>query len=126
MSFQTARNTLAAQLTNNAAWSTFSYPPAVPQVNSVVLEPDDPYIANTNQKSGLSCRLRFRVRLYAPLFDNQGNLAQIEDLAQQVRVRIIDATQNCGDLSQPQVMSIETGDLLTAYFPVEILSEWSA
>ena len=125
MSFATARRTLASQLANNVAWSTFSYPPAVPQANSVVIEPDDPYIVSTNNQASLSARMRVRVRLYIPLFDNEGNLAGIEDMAQAVRIRILDATQNCGDLSAPAVFTSDTGDLLTAYFPVELLTEWT-
>lgn len=125
MSFETARNALAAQLSHAGTYSTFAYPPPIPQVNSVVLEPGDPYIVSTNNKYSLAATLRFNVRMYVPLFDNQGNLAQLETLAADVRSRILDATQNCGDLSQPQVVSLETGDLLTAYFPTEIIENWS-
>ena len=125
MSFANQRATLAAQLSNNVAWSTFPFPPAVPQVNSVVIEPDDPYIVSTNQMQALTATMRIRVRMYLPLMDNEGNLAGLEDMAQAVRVRILDATQNCGDLSAPSVFTTETGDLLTAYFPVELLTEWA-
>lgn len=126
MSFVNQRNVLAAQLTNNVQWTTFPFPPAVPQVNSVVIEPDDPYIVSTNNQYSLDARMRIRVRMYVPLMDNEGNLAGLEDMAQQVRVRILDATQNCGDLSAPAVFTSDTGDLLTAYFPVELMTEWSA
>lgn len=124
MSFVYQRNLLAAQLSNGVAWSTFPFPPAVPQVNSVVIEPDDPYIVSTNFKEALLAKMRIRVRMYVPLLDNEGNLAGLEDMAQAVRTRIIDATQNCGDLSAPAVYQSETGDLLTAYFPVELLTSW--
>ena len=125
MSFANQRATLAAQLSNNVAWTTFPFPPAVPQVNSVVIEPDDPYIVSTNNQYSLSATMRVRIRLYVPLMDNEGNLAGLEDMAQQLRIRILDATQNCGDLTAPSVFTSETGDLLTAYFPVELLTEWS-
>ena len=126
MSFATVRAAVAAQLTNDTEWSTFAYPPAVPQPLSVVLEPDDPYIVSTNGKSSLHAMIRLRARMYVPLLDNQGNLEQLERLATLVRLAIIDATQNVGDLSQPQALVLDTGDLLTAYFPFETLAEWSA
>lgn len=126
MSFETARNAFAAQITNNVLYSTFAFPPPIPQVNSVVIEPAEPYIVSTNNKYSLAATLRLNVRMYVPLFDNQGNLAQLETLAADVRSRILDATQNVGDLSQPQVVSLETGDLLTAYFPTELIVNWSA
>lgn len=125
MSFATQRAALAAQLANDGAWSTYSYPPAIPTALSVVIEPDNPYVVTVGQKTSLNVRLRFRVRLYVGLFDNQGNLQQLEDLAYGVRQRILDATQNCGDLSAPEVVQLDTGDLLTAYFPVEIITEWT-
>lgn len=125
MSWANLRNTLAAQLTNNVAWSTFAYPPAVPQPLSVVIEPADPYATGTNYNQNLSTMLRFNVRMYVQLMDNQAALEAIEDMAQQVRIRILDATQNCGDLSAPTVYTSETGDLLTAFFPVQLLAEWS-
>jgi hypothetical protein len=124
MSFAQQRQLLAAQLANNVAWSTFSFPPAVPQANSVVIEPDDPYIESNNMKGDLLAKMRVRVRMYVPLMDNEGNLAGLEDMAQAVRARILDGTQNCGPMSGPSVFSSDTGDLLTAYFPLELLTEW--
>ena len=124
--FSTARAALAAQLAANTTYSIFSYPQAVPQSLSVQLAPDDPYIVSTNQKYGLTAMMRLRVEMFAPIWDNQGNLEQLETIAAKVRSLILDATQNCGDLSAPRVVSLETGDLLTAYFPVQVLVNWSA
>ena len=124
--FSTARSALATQLANNSAYSTFAYPQPIPQALSVQLVPDDPYIVSTNQKQNLAAMLRLRVEMYVPIWDNQGNLEQLETLAASVRDKILDATQNCGDLSAPRIVSMETGDLLMAYFPVEVLVNWSA
>lgn len=125
MSFANVRAAVAAQLSNDSEWSTYAFPPPIPQPLSVVLEPDDPYIVSTNGKSSLHAMIRLRARIYVPLMDNQGNLEQLERLASMVRLAIIDATQNVGDLSQPQAIALDTGDLLTAYFPFETLAEWS-
>ena len=124
--FSTARNALAAQLAANTTYSTFAYPQMVPQALSVQLVPDDPYIVSTNQKQNLTATMRLRVEMFTPIWDNQGNLEQMETIAAKVRELILDSTQNCGDLSAPRVVSLETGDLLTAYFPVEVLVNWSA
>ena len=124
--FSTARAALAAQLAANTTYSIFSYPQMVPQSLSVQLVPDDPFIVSTNQKYGLTAMMRLRVEMFAPIWDNQGNLEQLETIAAKVRSLILDATQNCGDLSAPRVVSLETGDLLTAYFPVQVLVNWSA
>ena len=124
--FSTARAALAAQLAANTTYSIFAYPQMVPQALSVQLVPDDPYIVSTNQKYSLTATMRLRVEMFAPIWDNQGNLEQLETIAAKVRSLILDATQNCGDLSAPRVVSLETGDLLTAYFPVQVLVNWSA
>ena len=124
--FSTARNALAAQLAANTTYSIFSYPQMIPQALSCEIVPDDPYVVSTNQKHNLTAMMRVRVQMYAPIWDNQGNLEQLETMAAKVRELILDSTQNCGDLSAPRVVSLETGDLLTAYFPVEVLVNWSA
>lgn len=124
MTLQTARTDLAAILTNDAAWSTFPFPPPIPQADSVVLEPDDPYIMSSNAKVSLDCRMRLKVRLYVRLMDNAANLDQLETLAAAVRHRMYEHLWNVGDLTQPQAVELDTGTLLTAYFPIEILTEW--
>lgn len=124
--FSSARDALAVQLVANTTYSVFAYPQPVPQALSVQIVPDDPYIVSTNQKYSLTATMRVRVEMFTPIFDNQGNLEQLEAMATKVRSLIADSTQNIGDLSAPRVVSLETGDLLTAYFPVEILVNWSA
>ena len=124
--FSTARTALANQIAAATTYSVFSYPQPIPQALSCQIVPDDPYVVSTNQKYALTATMRVRVEMFAPIWDNQGNLEQIETMAAKVRSLILDATQNCGDLSAPRIVSLETGDLLTAYFPVEVLVNWSA
>ena len=125
MTFADTRQALADQLRNDAEWSTYAYPPAIPQPMSVVIEPDDPYIQSVNARVTLAARMRVRVRIYVGLFDNQGNLEQLEHIANKVRQMLLDSVQNVGDLSAPQLTALDTGDLLSVYLPVEILTEWS-
>ena len=89
--------------------------------SSVQIAPETNYISWTNQKSSQTARMRVRLEIFTPIWDNQGNFAQIETIAIAVRDAIIDTTQNCGDLTDVRPVSFETGDLLTAYLPVEIL-----
>jgi hypothetical protein len=124
MTFQEARESLARTLTNDAQWSTFPFPPPIPQADSIVLEPDDPYVQSSNAKVDLSARLRLRVRLYVRLMDNAANLDQLEALAAAARRLMLQQVWNIGDLSQPQAVELDTGTLLTAYFPIEVLTEW--
>lgn len=124
MSIQQARADLMAALTNDAGWSTFDFPPPIPQADSVVFEPDDPYIVASNAKVSLDAKLRGRVRIYVRLLDNASNLDQIENIAAQVRRLMLESVWNVGDLSQPQALDLESGPLLTAYFPIEVLTEW--
>ena len=124
--FATARQDLATQIANNTTYSTFSFPQPIPQALSVQVVPDDPYTEDTNQKVSLATKLRLRVEMFVQIWDNQGNLEQIETIAATVRQAILDNVQNCGNLSAPRIISLETGDLLTAYFPVEILTNWSS
>lgn len=124
--FSAARTALANQIAASTTYSVFSYPQPIPQALSCQIVPDDPYVVSTNQKHNLTATMRVRIEMFAPIWDNQGNLEQIETMAAKVRELILDATQNCGDLSAPRIVSLETGDLLTAYFPVEVLVNWSA
>lgn len=119
------RTALAAQIASDTTYSTFAYPQPIPQARSVQVVPDDPYVESTNQSFQQKARQRLIVEMFAPLWDNQGNLSQIEDMAVTVRRSIIKATQNCGAMSQPKVMSLETGDLLYSSFQVELLTDWT-
>ena len=76
----TLRGTLATALANAGVWSTFAYPPATILANSVVITPSDPYIVpSNNDYTSIAPLANFKVMITAPAFDNQGNLAGIED-----------------------------------------------
>jgi len=75
----TLRSTIATALDNPGVWSVFCFPPASPLAFSVVVEPDDPYIApSNNQHNTISPMANFIIKLYLPLLDNQGSLQDIE------------------------------------------------
>jgi hypothetical protein len=124
----TLRASIAAALTDNTKWSVFSFPPATPIANSVIVSPADPYITPTNNdRTSVAPLANFIVTILVPLLDNQGNLAGIEDDV--VRVfQLLDASSivfNVGSVSSPKVLNLPTGDLLSVDLSLSTLTEWS-
>ena len=124
----TLRSSIAAALTDNNKWSIFSYPPATPIANSVIVSPADPYITPTNNdRTSVAPLANFQISILVPLLDNQGNLAGIEDDV--VRVfQLLEASSivfNVGSVSAPAVLNLPTGDLLTCNVQISTLTEWS-
>jgi len=127
-SITTLRSTIAAALTDNTKYSVFSYPPATPIANSVIVSPADPYLTpNNNQYSTIAPLANFKITILVPLLDNQGNLAGIEDdivrVFQLLAASSISFQVNA--VSAPAVLSAPTGDLLTCDIAVSTLTEWS-
>ena len=124
----TLRTSIASALTDNSLYSVFSFPPATPIANSLILTPADPYIVPTNNdRTSVAPMANFTISILVPLLDNQGNLAGIE--ADVVRVfALLEASSivfNVGSVSAPSVLSIATGDLLTCDIAISTLTEWS-
>ena len=123
----TLRSSIAAALTDNTKWSVFSYPPATPIANSVIVSPADPYIVPSNNAKNVAPLANFQISILVPLLDNQGNLAGIEDDV--VRVFQLLSTSsipfNVGSVSAPAVLNLPTGDLLTCNVQVSVLTEWT-
>jgi hypothetical protein len=123
----TLRSTIATALDNPTVWQVFSFPPASPLANSVVVEPDDPYITpSNNQHITIAPLANFRIKLYLPLLDNQGSLASMEDFIVGVFTKLAASslTYNIGSVSG---VSVDTtaGDLLTTEIRVSLLTSWS-
>lgn len=124
----TLRTSIATALADNSLYSVFSFPPATPIANSVIVTPADPYITpNNNTHSTISPMANFKISILVPLLDNEGNLAGIEtDI---VRVfELLAASSivfNVGSVSAPSVLSIASGDLLTCDIAISTLTEWS-
>ena len=124
----TLRSSIAAALTDNTKYSVYSFPPATPVANSLILTPADPYIVPTNNdRTSVAPMAMFRLQILVPLLDNAGNLAGMEDDI--VRVfQLLDASSivfNVGSVSAPSVLSIASGDLLVCDIAISTLTEWS-
>jgi len=122
------RTAIATALVDNSLYQVFSFPPASPIPNSVIVTPDDPYITPTNNdRTSVAPLANFKLSIIVPLLDNQGNLAGIE--ADVVRVfQLLEASSivfNVGTVSAPSVISVPSGDLLTCDIAISTLTEWS-
>ena len=72
----TLRASIASALTDNTKYSVYSFPPATPVANSVIVTPADPYIVPTNNdRTSVAPLANFKISILVPLLDNQGNLA---------------------------------------------------
>jgi len=124
----TLRATIAASLVDNSKFSVFSFPPATPIVNSVVISPADPYITPSNNAYNTIAPLaNFNINIFVPLLDNEGNLNGIEDMLVAVfnKLAASSIVYNVGTVSTPSVLSATSGDLLTCSMSLSVLTSWS-
>ena len=124
----TLRSSIAAALTDNTKWSVFSYPPATPIANSVIVSPADPYIEPSNNSyNTISPLANFNIVMLVPLLDNEGNLNGIEDMVVAVfgKLSAYSIVYKVGSVSAPSVLNAVSGDLLTCSMQVSVLTSWS-
>jgi len=128
----TLRQTLATCLQANTVYQVFAYPPATIQANSVVIIPDDPYLEPSNDSwATVGPTANFKLLITVPLFDNQGNLQGIEQAVVTMFNALFAATENdiisysVGTISQPQVLSVASGDLLSCEMQINLVTSWS-
>jgi len=124
----TLRTTLATALVNNSKWQTFDFPPANILANSVIVSWDDPMLEmENNQYNSISPMANFKILMTVPMFDNLGNLSGIEDMIISVFNLLAASSLNVrvSEVSTPAVLSLASGELLTAEMSVSILTSWS-
>jgi hypothetical protein len=124
----TLRGTIAAALSDNTAWQVFSFPPATPLANSIVVEPGDPYIEPSNDHyKTVKPKVNFKLIVLAPMFDNQGNLINIEDFYLNIvnKLEASNLAYSLGTFTAPAVLQGTAGDLLSGEVTISVLSDWS-
>ena len=124
----TLRGTLATALTNVGVWSVFSYPPSNILANSVIIVPADPYLVPSNNSYNTIAPLAsFKVIMVVAMFDNNGNLAGIEDYIVAVfnKLAASSITFNVTSVSAPSILSVAIGDLLQSELTISTLTTWS-
>jgi len=124
----TLRTTIATALVDNSLYQVFSFPPASPIPNSVIVTPADPYIEpNNNQYATIAPMANFKISILVPLLDNEGNLNGIEQMAVAVFNKLAASSIkfNVGSVTAPSVISVPSVDLLTCDIAISTLTEWS-
>jgi hypothetical protein len=124
----TLRSTIAAALVDNSLYQVFSFPPASPIPNSVIVTPADPYIEpSNNQEASIAPMASFKISILVPLLDNEGNLNGIEQMAVAVWNKLAASSIKfrLGSVSVPSVISVPSGDLLTCDISISTLTTWS-
>lgn len=123
----TLRATIAAALANNNVWNTYDFPPPTITANSVIVAPAENYLTpNNNTNISISPLANLKVIMTVPMLDNRGNLNGIETLACAVFKKLANSNivMNIGSMSAPTVLSVQSGDLLTADFSISVLTSW--
>ena len=124
----TLRSTLATDLANAGVWSVFSFPPATLLANACVITPSDPYVTpSNNDEITISPMANFKILITKPAFDNQGNLAGMEDYILAVVTKLAASTlvMNISAVSAPSIISAASGDLLVSEITINTLTSWS-
>jgi len=124
----TLRTTIATALVDNSLWQVFAFPPSTVLANSVIVAPDDPYLTpNNNQHNTIAPTANFKIVITVPLFDNEGNLNGIETALVGVfnKLAASSLTYNVGAISQPSVLNVDSGALLTCEMSLSVLTTWS-
>lgn len=124
----TLRTTLATALVDNTRWSTFAFPPSTVLANSLLIAPADPYITpNNNQHITISPMANFKIIITTSLFDNEGNLINIEDFVCHAFVLLASSGLDyvVSAISAPSILSTASGDLLSCEMSISILTSWS-
>jgi hypothetical protein len=124
----TLRTTIATALTDNSKWQTFAFPPATVLPNSVIVGWDSPMLEmQNNQYNAISPMANFRILMTVPILDNQGNLAGLEEIITGVFNALAASSLNVAvnEVSEPSVMELASGDLLSAEMSISILTSWS-
>jgi len=125
----TLRSTIAAAIQDDTKYTTFSFPPASPLPNSVVVTPSsgDYLMPNNNQWATIAPMANLELRIYIPLLDNLGNLAGIEETMVAVFNKLAASSIkfNVGAVTGLGTIDTEAGTLLTATINISTLTEWS-
>ena len=124
----TLRTTIATALTDNSKWQTFAFPPTTVLPNSVIVGWDSPMLEmQNNQYNAISPMANLRILMTVPILDNQGNLAGLEEIITGVFNALAASSLNVAvnEVSEPSVMELASGDLLSAEMSISILTSWS-
>jgi hypothetical protein len=124
------RQTIADALANAGVWQTFSFPPPNIMANSVIVAPADPYIVPANghfNQAAIRPQANFKIIMTEVAYDNQGNLAAIEDTMIAVFNKLANSAIvfSVTAISAPTILDAASGSLLMAELQITVLTTWS-
>ena len=122
----TLRSTLAAALDNAGVWQVFSFPPATPIANSVIIQWDDPMLEASNSRYNVAPKANFRIVMIVPMLDNSGNLETIEKMIVGVfnKISASSLAIDVKSLTAPAVLAVEAGQMLSCEMAISIMTSW--
>jgi len=130
MSWVTLRTSVANAVADTGTprtYQTYSYPPNGPIANSVVITWDSPAVEITNNQTVLSCQANLVLTCMVPALDNQSAYQSLENMIQSVvtklKTNLPDVT--IGNVTAPQLLTLASGDLVSADVSLTILTTWS-
>jgi hypothetical protein len=128
----TLRQTIATALSAATTYQVFSFPQATLIANSVTILPDDPYLEPSNDSwATIGPLAHFKLLIAVPFLDNQGALAALEKAVTTMFTTLYNHTTdgslayNVGTVSQPQILSAASGDLLSCEMQISVVTTWS-
>ena len=124
----TLRSSIATALANPTVWNVYAFPPASPTANSVIVQPDDPYVVpSNNTNAGISPMANFKITGIVPMFDNQGNLGDIESFMVAIFNKLATSSIvfNVQSVSAPAVLPVDAGQMLASDISISTLTSWS-
>lgn len=122
----TLRSTVAAALENAGVWQVFSFPPATPIANSVILQWDDTMLEVSNSQYLIAPKANFRIVMIVPMLDNSGNLEAIEKMIVGVFNKLATSSLKVDvkNVTAPAVLSVEAGQMLSSELSISIMTSW--
>lgn len=126
MSFATLRQDVADALANPTKWNVYAYPPMTVTANSIIIQPNDPYVEINNGAQPVPPLVNFKLSFQVPLLDNQGSLNELETFMQEAFLLL--STSNLvfrwGTFTAPNELPTQAGQMLSSDLNLSIISSW--
>jgi hypothetical protein len=107
-------------------WDTFSYVPATPTANSVVLRYADPMLEPSNNQYNVGAKANFTITCIVPMLDNQASLIALEEMVCAVFLKLVASNIkfNVESVSAPSVLQ-EAQEMMVSTINISTLTTWS-
>lgn len=130
MSWVTFRTSVANAVADTGSprtYQTYSYPPNAPIANSVIISWDSPAVEITNNQTSLNCLANLVLTCMVPALDNQSAYQSLENMIQSVVTKLKTnlPAVTIGNVSAPQLLTLASGDLVSADVTCQLLTTWS-